>query len=170
MHKLNLQQFAGTLTVTIIKDVNAHWTAASASPASSLAEGDSVALTVTPASGYELDEIEVIAGGVTITYTEDDGYGFEMGESNVTLYFKSKATSTYRVVENTIVCINGGAVTELKRDMILEYGVNGAIIGVGGDPTSLSSLSADIISALLKSGAIAAIPPKQKKVAPAAST
>ena len=53
MKKLNLQQFAGTLTVTIIKDDNSHWTAASASPASSLAKDDSVALTVTPASGYE---------------------------------------------------------------------------------------------------------------------
>ena len=161
--ELNLQQYAGTMTVTVIKDANANWTTASASPASSLAKDDKVELTVTPASGYELDEIEVIAGGVTIYYDEDDGYYFYMGESNVTLFFKAKAAKTYKVVENTVVSVNG-TVTKLTRDMTIKYGVNGAIIDVESEGTSLSSLSADIIDALLKSGAIAPIEAKQKKI------
>lgn len=163
---LDLQKLAGSLTVTVNKDDNSHWTTASATPSSSLAEGDSVALTLTPASGYELDEIIVTAGGVTITYDEDDGYGFEMGESNVTLFVKAKPAGTYYVVENTLVSVNG-TVTKLTRDMTIEYGVNGAVVGVSSDGTSLTSLSADIIDSLLKSGAIAKIPPRQKKVPPA---
>lgn len=149
--KLNLQQFAGSLTVTIMKDDNSHWTAASASPASSLAKDDEVALTVTPADGYELDEIEVLAGGVTIV--EDDGdYGFVMGESNVTLYFKSKADNLYKVVENTWVSVNGSS-TELKRNMIVVAGPNGAVVDVKCTPTALT-ISPDVIKSLLASGAI----------------
>ena len=155
MQKLNLQQFAGTLTVTIIKDVNAHWTAASASPASSLAKDDTVALTVTPASGYEVDEIEVIAGGVTIDYDPDDGYSFTMGESNVTLFFKSKADNVYKVVENVTVNVNGTK-TDLTRNMSLEYGPNGAVIGVSASGTAIT-LSSEIVSELVKAGTIVKI-------------
>ena len=151
MEKLNLQQFAGSLTVTIMKDDNSHWTAASASPASSLAKDDTVTLTVTPASGYELDEIEVLAGGVTIE--EDDGtYSFDMGESNVTLFFKSKANNIYKIVENCYVSVNG-SVTKLTRNMTLEYGKNGAIVGASCSGTAVT-LSADIVAALVESGAI----------------
>ena len=152
MQKLNLQQFAGSLTVTIMKDDNSHWTAASASPASSLAKDDAVALTVTPASGYELDEIEVLAGGVTVVNDPDDGWGFTMGESNVTLFFKSKANNLYKVVENVTVNVNGTK-TNLVRNMSLEYGPNGAIIGVSGSGTAVT-LSSEIVSELVKAGSI----------------
>ena len=162
--KMDLQKFAGSLTVTVVKDANANWTAASASPASSLAEGDKVTLTVTPATGYELDELIVTAGGVEIGWDEEnENYYFYMGASNVTIFFRSKATTTYKVVENTIVSVNGSN-TNLTRDMTIEYGVNGAIVDVKSDGTSLSALSADIVSALLTSGAIAPIEPRQKKV------
>ncbi len=162
--KLDLQKFAGSLTVTVTKDVNANWTAASASPASSLAEEDKVTLTLTPASGKELDEIVVTGGGVAVYWDATNSYYyFYMGASNVTLFVKAKAVGTYYVVENTIVSVNG-TVTHLTRDMTIEYGVNGAIIGVSSDGTSLASLSADIIDSLLKSGAIAKIPPRQKKI------
>ena len=152
MQKLNLQQFAGSLTVTIMKDDNSHWTAASASPASSLAKNDTVTLTVTPASGYELDEIEVLAGGVTIDYDPDDGYTFKMGESNVTLFFKSKGDNVYQIVENTEVNINGTK-TNLVRNMMLKYGVNGAVVGVDASGAAIT-LSSEIVSELVKSGAI----------------
>ena len=152
MEKLNLQMYAGTLTVTIIKDDNSHWTAASASPASSLAKDDSVALTVTPASGYELDEIEVIAGGVTVVNDPDDGWGFTMGESNVTLFFKSKANNIYKIVENTVVNINGTE-TKLTRNMQLQYGPNGAVVGVDASGTAIT-LGSEIVSELVRSGAI----------------
>ena len=49
--EMDLQLFAGSLTVTVYKDSGI--TTATASPSSSLAEGDTVTLTVTPASGYE---------------------------------------------------------------------------------------------------------------------
>lgn len=165
MMKLKLQQFAGSYTVTVNKDVNANWSAASASPASSLAAEDKVVLTLTPAAGYELDEIVCTGGGIDTFYWDEvnSKFYFYMGSGNVTLFVRSKATSKYKVVENTITSVNGN-VTKLTRDMTIEYGVNGAIIGVSSDGTSLSSLSADIISALLKTGAIAKIEPKTKKV------
>ena len=59
MRKIDLQLFTGS-SVTVYKD--AHMTTASASPASSLEEGDTVTLTATPASGYEIDDIEYGAG------------------------------------------------------------------------------------------------------------
>lgn len=152
MKEMDLQRFAGSLTVTIMKDDNAKWTAASASPASSLAEGDTVTLTVTPASGYELDEIQVLAGGVTPEYDAEDGWTFEMGESNVTLFFKAKSVKQYRIVENTFISVNG-TVTKLERNMMIKYSNAGAVIGVDGDGTVIN-LSADILDALEKSGAI----------------
>lgn len=148
--ELDLQKFAGTLTVTMYKD--AGMTTASASPSSSLAKNDAVALTITPASGYELDEIEVIEGGVTPEF-KNNAWGFKMGEDDVVLYVKSKGSAVYKVVENTFTCING-TVTNLVRNMKLVTGPNGAIVGVDCNGTSLSSLSADIIAALVASGAI----------------
>lgn len=144
---MNLQWFAGSLTVTVLKDANI--TTATASPASSLAKDDTVELTITPASGYELDEIEVISGGVTIDMEELE---FDMGDSNVTLFVKSKADNMYKVVENTFVCVNG-TVTNLVRNMTIVTGKNGAIVGVESDGTALT-LSADIIGNLVESGAI----------------
>lgn len=153
--KLDLQKFAGSLTVTIIKDDNDKWTAASASPASSLAKDDSVALTVTPASGYELDEIECIAGGVTPEYDPDDGWGFTMGESNVTLFFKAKSNKTYQIVENTTINVNGTE-TKLTRNMQLRYGKNGAVVGVDVNGAELT-IGSEILSELVKSGAVVKI-------------
>lgn len=152
--KLNLQQFAGSLTVTVIKDVNANWTAASVSPASSLAKDDTVTITATPASGYEIDEIEVIAGGVSI-YDDDGTLKFDMGESNVTLFFKAKKNNLYKIVENTFVSVNG-TVTQLTRNMMIRYSPAGAVIGVDGDGSEVS-LSVDIVNALIKSGALVKI-------------
>ena len=53
--ELNLQYFDSTYTVTCLNGGN--FTAFSASPNSSVAKGATVTLTVTPASGYELDEV-----------------------------------------------------------------------------------------------------------------
>ncbi len=156
MQKLNLQQFAGSLTVTIMKDDNSHWTTASASPASSLAKDDSVSLTVTPATGYEVDEIEVIAGGVTVDYDEDDGYTFDMGESNVTLFFKAKKNNLYKIVEDTPVWINGSK-SELKRNMILERHNNGAVTGVKVVGSTEVTLGAEVVSELIKAGVLVKI-------------
>lgn len=164
MMKLKLQQFAGTLTVTLNKDLAANWTAASASPASSLDEGDKVTLTLTPAEGKELDEVRVMAGGVTIYYNDDDGYHFYMGESSVTLLALAKAANCYRIVEDTNVWINGTA-TELKRNMKLIRHNNGAIVDVEGDGEALTIDSA-VLNELIKAGAVVKIGGKQKQIAP----
>ena len=149
--KFNLQYFAGSLTVTVIKDNNSYWSAASASPASSLAKDDTVALTATPATGYEVDEIEVIAGGVTIESGES--VTFKMGEANVVLFAKSKGSAVYKVVENCYTAVNG-TVTKLTRNMILVKGANGAIVDVTCTGTSLASVSADIVAQLVKAGVL----------------
>ena len=150
MKELNLQLHAGSLTVTVYKDAGI--TTASASPNSSLAKDDSVALTITPASGYELDEIEVISGGVTPEYDEDDGWGFTMGSADVVLNVKSKINNGYMVVENCFCSVNG-TVTKLTRNMMLKYGPSGAVIGADCTKTAIT-LSADIVAALVASGAI----------------
>lgn len=144
---MKLQWFAGSLTVTVLKDANI--TTATASPASSLAKGDTVELTITPASGYELDDIEVISGGVTIDMEELE---FDMDESNVTLFVKSKGNNIYKVVENTPVIINGER-TNLVRNMKIVTGKSGAVVGVECEGTALN-ISADAIANLLESGAI----------------
>lgn len=146
--EMNLQYFAGSLTVTVFKDSG--MTTASASPSSSLAKDDTVTLTLTPASGYEVADVEVISGGVTIT--EGETISFAMGEADVVLYVKSHSTSKYKVVENCYCAVNG-TVTRLQRNMEIVYGVNGAIVGVKGTESTIS-LSADLIANLLASGAI----------------
>lgn len=146
---LNLQLFAGSLTVTVNKDAN--MTTASASPSSSLAKDDKVTLTLTPASGYEVAEIEVIAGGISHIY-QGDTVWFEMGEADVILYVKSQANNKYKIVENCYVAVNG-SVTQLRKNMKFVYGKNGAVIDVDSTPTAIT-LSADLIANLLESGVI----------------
>lgn len=152
--KLNLQQFAGSLTVTVIKDANANWSAASASPASSLAEGDASTLTATPATGYEIDDIEVIAGGGKV-YKDGSAIKLVMGDANATLYFKAKKNNLYKVVEETPVWINGTS-TLLKRNMKVIAGKNGAVVDVKCTPTEVT-ISADVVKELVKSGALVKI-------------
>ena len=60
---MNLQLFAGSLTLTTYAD--AGFSACTASASSSLAKDDEVTYTITMASGYEFDECEIIAGGAT---------------------------------------------------------------------------------------------------------
>lgn len=134
MRKLDLQLFTGS-TVTCLKD--AHMTTFSASPNSSVAENADVALTVTPASGYELDEIEVIAGGVTLAYDATDGWGFKMGASDVTLYAKTKKSNLYRVTETCTVWIND-AKTVLRKNVEVVLTPQGGIAGVNATPTEIT--------------------------------
>ena len=111
-----------TYSVTCLADSG--FSAFSASPNSSVAKGATVTLTITPGTGKELDEIEVAAGGVTIT--ESSGtYSFKMGEANVTLYAKSKANNKYLVTEECKACLNGGAWTVLHKNTVVSCTPNG---------------------------------------------
>jgi len=129
---MNLQLFTGSLTVTVYKDAGI--TTATASPNSTLSENDEVTLTITPATGKEIDEIECVSGGVTVNMTTKK---FRMGESSVVLYVKSKSSKKYMVTENCYVCVNG-SVTKLSRNMTLQVGKTGAITGVNCDGTELT--------------------------------
>lgn len=102
----NLQMFDSSYTVTC--HAGANMTAFSASPASG-AKDTEVTLTVTPASNYTLDEIEVIAGGVTITETSGT-YKFAIGEANVVLYAKAKKANNYMVTEECVASVNDSKV------------------------------------------------------------
>lgn len=148
---MDLQRFAGSLTLTVTND--GHFSATSASPASSLAEGDKSTLTITPSTGYELAEIVVLSGGATVAFDDEaEAWKVTMGASNAAVFVRGKKNNLYRVVENTHVWINGTK-TELTRNMTLVRGANGAIVDVAGDPTEIS-LSADMINSLVKQGAI----------------
>ena len=149
--KMDLQLFAGSLTVTVYKDSGI--TTATASPSSSLAEGDDVELSITPASGYEVKEILCLAGGVTV---DPEDYTFEMGASNVTLCVVSKDATTYLVTENCYTNVNGVKL-ELTRNMKLVKGPSGAIIGVDSQGTDLGSVNADIVAQLVAAGVLVKI-------------
>lgn len=144
----NLQLFAGGHSVTVVKDDGV--SAASASSTTDVQKNAEVTLTVTFASGYELDKYDVITGGVTVDQATKK---FTMGEEDVVIAVRSKGSGDYKVIENTLVNVNG-TVTKLQRGLIIKYGVNGAIIGVDGEASDLSSLSADMLAALVDSGAV----------------
>jgi len=146
--KMKLNLFAGGHSVTVYKD--AHMTTASASSTTDVAKDATVTLTLTPASGYEVANVEVISGGVTIY--QGDSISFTMGETDVVLYVTSKKTTAYKVVEPCYCCVNQ-TVTKLQRNMKLVYGKNGAIIGVEGTDTDIS-LNADMVANLVAAGVI----------------
>ena len=145
--KFNLQWFddPATYTVTCYKDSGI--TTFSASPESG-AKNTEVTLTITPGSNKELDEVEVVAGGVTINMTTKK---FTIGEANVVLYAKSKSSKRYMVTENTYTCVNGTEV-QLTKNMTLKIGKTGAIIGVDCNGTEITMGPA--IQALIDSGVL----------------
>ena len=145
--KLNLQYFAGGHSVTLYKDAGV--TTFTASADSDVQKNAEVTLTVVFASGYELDEYEVIAGGVTV---DPSTKKFTMGEANVVIYLKSKKNNLYKVVESCDVTINGSK-TSLTRNMKLETGANGAIIGVTVTGTEIT-LDAATVKQLVHDGII----------------
>ena len=146
---MNLQLFAGGHSVTVIKD--AHMTTASASSTSDVQAAATVTLTLTPASGYEVADVEVLAGGVTV-HQDDSTVSFAMGSSDVVINVTSQKNNEYKIVENCYVNVNGSK-TELKRNIILERGATGEYVALNCTPTALT-ISADVIAALLKSGVI----------------
>lgn len=150
---MDLQLFDDpTYSVTCYNDGN--FSAFSASPNSSVATGATVTLTVTPSSGKELDEIEVVSGGVEIEYGTDS-ITFKMKSANVVLNAKGKKNNLYKIVENCDVWVNGTKTT-LRRNMTLEKGKNGAIVGVTTSGTAVT-LSSEIVANLVKAGTLVKI-------------
>jgi len=123
--KMILDLFAGGHSVTLYKD--SHVTTFSASATSDVAKDAEVTLTVVVADGYEVDEYEVIAGGVTVNETTKK---FTMGEENVVIYLKTKADNKYMVTEECWACLNGGTPTILHANTVIELTPNGVPKGI----------------------------------------
>lgn len=146
MRKINLQLFTGS-TVTVYKD--AHMTTASASPNSSVAKDATVTLTLTPATGYEVKDIIVIAGGVTV-HQDNTTISFACGETDVILYVTSQKNNEYKVVETCNVYVNG-AKTQLVKNVKPVYSANGGLADVECTPTAVT-LDAPIVADLVAEG------------------
>ncbi len=132
MRKLNLQLFTGH-SVTVYKDSG--FSAASASPNSSVNAEADVTLSWTLGSGKELDEIEVIEGGaIEINMTTKK---FAMPDKNVVLFFKSKANNLYKVTETCEVIINGGKTT-LAKNVTVVLTPDGVVSGVECEGTAIT--------------------------------
>lgn len=143
--KLNLQYFAGGHSVTLYKDAGV--TTFTASSDSDVQKNAEVTLTVVFASGYELDEYEVIAGGVTVNAGTKK---FTMGEADVVIYLKSKASNVYAVVEDTVVNINGNK-THLTKNVQLLKSANGGVYGATVNGTAIT-IDAATVAQLVSAG------------------
>ena len=143
------QLFAGGHSVTVVGD--SHMTAASASSTSDVQADATVTLTLTPAAGYEVADVQVLAGGVTI-HEDSDVVTFKMGSSDVVINVTSQKNNEYRIAENCYVCVNG-SVTNLRKNISEHKGANGEILRINCTPTVLT-ISADVIKSLEKAGVI----------------
>ena len=145
--ELNLLMFddPATYTVTVLNDGN--FSATSASPASG-AKDTTVTLTITPNTGKELQEIEVVAGGVTI---DPEDNSFKIGEANVVLYVKGKANNKYMVTEECSVCINESR-TVFHKNAIVELTPNGVPKGVTVENGGASITTNDAVNYLIEQG------------------
>ena len=144
--KMDLPFFTGS-TVTVYKD--SHMTTATASPNSSVAKDATVTLTLTPASGYEVADIEVLAGGVTV-HQDDSTVSFACGESDVVLNVKSQKNNEYKVVENCEVNINGSKTT-LTKNVTAVFSACGGLADVTCSPTTVT-LDAETVRQLVADG------------------
>ena len=151
--KMKLNLFSGSYTLTVYNDGN--FSATSASPSSSLAKDDKSTLTITASSGYELDEIEVIAGGATI---EDDSgtKKVKMGDASAVIFIKGKKANNYMVMEETMIDINGTR-TVLHANTTVQLTKNGVPKGItvkdGGTVISAS----DAVNQLIAEGVLVKI-------------
>lgn len=141
--KLDLQYFAGGHSVTLYKDAGV--TTFTASADSDVQKNAEVTLTVVLETGYEVDEYEIIAGGVTVNASTKK---FTMGEADVVIYLKSKANNKYIVTEDTDVVINGTKTHLGKNIKLLEnkghvYGANISGTAITFDAAVVAQLVAD---------------------------
>lgn len=133
MKALDLRLFdATTYTVTVYKDSGV--TTATPS-ADSGAKDTEITLTLVFESGKELDEIEVVTGGVTVNQSTKK---FTIGEANVVLYVKSKANNLYKVTEDCTVNVNGTKQI-FNRNVIVEVTKQGGVKGVSCEGTAITS-------------------------------
>lgn len=151
MKKLNLHLFdATTYTVTVYND--GHFSATTASAASG-AKGTEITLTITPSSGYALDEIEVVAGGVTVNQSTKK---FTIDEANVVLFVKGKAAKNYMVTEECMVSVNGSK-TALHKNTVVQLTKNGVPKGVTVESGGTVIADSDAVQYLIDQGILVLI-------------
>ena len=148
--ELNLQYFAGGHSVTLYKDAGV--TTFSASATSDVAKDAEVTLTVVLGTGYEVDEYEVISGGVTVNASTKK---FVMGEENVVIYLKTKGNNKYIVTEPVEVNINGTK-TNLAKNVQLQLTSSGKVYGVSVTGTAIT-FDAAVIAQLVAAGVLVKI-------------
>lgn len=107
---LNLRMFAGGHSVTLYHDAGA--SAFTASSDTDVQENADVTLTVTLVDGYEVDEYDVIAGGVEVNPSTKK---FKMGSSDVVISLKTKADNKYLVTEECMASVNDSKVVLHKN-------------------------------------------------------
>ena len=146
--KMILDLFAGGHSVTLYKD--SHVTTFSASSTSDVQAEAEVTLTVVIADGYEVDEYEVISGGVTVNESTKK---FTMGSENVVIYLKTKANNKYMVTEETMACVNDTKVT-LHANTVYELTKNGVIKGVSAASGGASITSSAAVQQLIAEGVL----------------
>lgn len=149
MRKLNLQRFAGGHSVTVVKDAN--MTTASASSTTDVQKDATVTLTLTPASNYEIADVQVLAGGVEI-HQDNTTISFTMGQADVVIVVTSQANNMYKITESRNVYVNGTK-TALVKNVDPVYAANGAICDVKCSPAAIT-LNAEIVAALVAEGVL----------------
>lgn len=146
--KMDLSLFAGSYTVTVYND--GHFTATSASPNSALAKDDKSTLTITPSTGYALDEIEVISGGAEVI-EESGAKKLVMGSASAVIYVKGKPAKNYKVTEECSVSING-AKTVLHKNTVVQLTKNGVPKGVTVENGGAVIADSDAVQSLIDQG------------------
>ena len=149
--KMILDLFAGGHSVTLYKD--SHVTTFTASSDSDVQAQAEVTLTVVIADGYEVDEYEVISGGVTVNAATKK---FTMGSENVVIYLKTKANNKYLVTEETMVNVNDNPI-QLHANTIYEFTPNGVIKGVNAASGGASITDSAAVQQLIDQGVLVKI-------------
>ena len=143
--KLNLQWFAGGHSVTLVHDDGA--SAFTASSSSDVQKDAVVTLTVTLKTGYAVDKYDVLSGGVTVDPATKK---FTMGEADVVIALKTKATNEMIITEDCLVNINGTK-TQLKKNVKVLVSASGGIYGVEVNGTAVT-FDAAVVQQLVANG------------------
>ena len=149
MRKIDLQLFAGGHAVRVMKD--AHMTTASASATSDVQADATVTLTLTPASGYEVADVQVLAGDVEV-HEDNNVVTFKMGSKDVDIVVTSQKNNDYKITENRDVYVNNSKTT-LVKNLTEVLAPNGAIAEIKCNPTAVT-LDAGIVAELVKEGVL----------------
>ena len=100
--------------------------------------GDEITLTITPATGYEIDEVTVMAGEDEVELDSD--YKFTMPASDVTVTVTFKAI-TYELEGVAFTAERNWATYYNERDLALPQGMKAYVVdAINGDATEITEI------------------------------